>query len=385
MNAPLYFDYAATSPLDPRVATAIHAAQLQGFANPASQHQAGRTARKALEQAREAILQLLGARTQGMQADRLLFTSGGTEANHLALLGLIGTTGGRVLLSAIEHPSLRGAGEALSKRGCAVEYVRVDRAGLLDLEHLDTLLATAPKPRLVSIMLANNETGVLQPIAEIAQCCSQQGVLFHTDAVQAIGKLPLSFAELGIDALTIAPHKFYGPIGIGGLLIRSALQLEPLLRGGFQQAGLRAGTESVVLAIGFAAALQFAQADLLANAEHLSQLQTSFEAQLRANLSHLHINSSETARAPHISNVAFLGVDRQQLFLALDLAGVHCSTGSACASGSSEPSPVLLAMGLAKEVIDSSLRFSFGSRTTLADTAQAVDRISKCVKKLRRE
>jgi cysteine desulfurase len=274
------------------------------------------------------------------------------------------------------------AADELTRRGFQVEKIAVGQDGVLDLEHLRSILEQAPIPKLVSVMRGNNETGVLQPIPDVAQLCQLRNSLFHTDAVQSVGKSPWGFAELHADAMTVAPHKFYGPIGIGALVLRHDTPIEPQLFGGFQQGGIRPGTESFPLVVGFRDALQNIVEDT-AHATNVAQLRDRFEQGLREHLDDLAINGEAAERLPHISNVAFLGVDRQQLFLALDFAGVYCSTGSACASGSSEPSPVLRAMGLPDAVISSSLRFSFGSPTTRSEIDEAVERIVKCVKRLR--
>ena len=379
---PIYLDYAATTPLDPRVAQAMHETMLAGYANPASQHGAGRAARKILEAARDGIARLLDAKTDCLDADRLVFTSGGTEANNLALFGLAGSTPCRVLLSAIEHPSVTLAAEELGRRGFQVERIAVDTQGVVDLVQLRLQLLRSPVPKLASVILGNNETGVVQPVAEISQLCHLHDVLLHCDAVQANGKLPLSFSQLQVDALTIAPHKFYGPLGIGALLLPHATPFEPQLFGGFQQGGLRPGTESLPLIVGFHHAIELA-IHHTPQASQIAELRDRFEQHLRASLTDIVINCAGATRLPHISNIAFRGVDRQQLFLALDFAGVYCSTGSACASGSSEPSPVLRAMGLSEEVISSSLRFSFGLPTTASETEEAAKRIIKCVNDLR--
>jgi cysteine desulfurase len=384
MNRPeIYLDYAATTPLAPQVVDGINTTMQMGHYNPASQHRAGRAWRKILESERELVASMLGANTEGMHADRLVFTSGGTEANNLALLGLAGREPCRVLVSAIEHPSVMGAAEELLRRGFTVQKIRVDTSGVLSLDHLRELLQQSPTPKLVSVMLGNNETGVLQPVAEVARHCHEHGALVHTDAVQAVGKRPVSFTELGIDAMTVAAHKIYGPVGIGALLLHHDTKIEPQLFGGFQQGGIRPGTESFVLAVGFRDALQLVTQEDPDHGARLGQLRQSFESQLQEELDQVVINSESAERLPHISNVAFLGVDRQQLFLALDFAGVYCSTGSACASGSSEPSPVLQAMGLSDDVIASSLRFSFGSPTTPTQIDEAAQRIVGCIKDLR--
>jgi cysteine desulfurase len=383
MPTPIYLDNNSTTPLLPEVRAAMIAAMEAGYVNPASQHQPGQRARRALEEAREEILQLLGANTCGMQADRLIFTSGGTEANNLLLRGWLAASPGRLIVSRLEHPSVLGVAEHLATRGIQVDYLRATTSGTIDLDHAQELLTQTPKPSLVCVMRANNETGVIQPLPELAALCQARNVPLVTDAAQAIGKVAVDLDALGVAALTLAPHKFHGPLGIGALLLRGDAKLEPLLYGGFQQEGLRPGTESVPLAIGLATALRLASEQLPAREAHLRMLRDEFERLLRAELPEIVINGESAPRLPNTSNIAFLGLDRQELLLALDMAGIACSTGSACASGSSEPSPVLVAMGLPEAVILGSLRLSFGALNTAAEAAEAARRISSVVKDLR--
>lgn len=385
----VYLDHNATTPLDPRVAQAMGEAWQAGPANPSSQHTFGRQARRRLTQAHDAIVQLLGGRTDGPAPDALIFTSGGTEANNLAVQGLVPHPAGHerpeVIVSAIEHPSVRGPAALLAQRGFVVHQVRPDADGVIPPQAVARLLS--PRTSLVSVMLANNETGVLQPVHEIAQLChALEGptrVLVHTDASQAVGKHPVHFAELGVDALTISPHKFGGPVGIGGLLLRHGVLPRPLLAGGFQQHGLRPGTESVPLAVGFQEALRLAQHELPSRIERLRQLRDRLEAGLLAAGTECHLFGRAARRLPNTSCVAFPGVNRQALVMALDLEGLACSTGSACASGSSEPSPALLAMGADPALVEGAIRLSLGPTNTLEEVDWAVDRISFHVKKLR--
>ncbi len=407
---PIYLDHNATAPILPEVAEAVRDAALRYGGNPASQHEPGRQARRALETARTRIGEILGASTEGMDADQIIFTSGGTESNNLALQGLLqpralpggkpelsqrsslpqrdprpeaGATGSRLIISAIEHPSIARTAEHLASAGCRVEKLAVNRLGVVRIEHLESLLAG--DAQLVSVMLASNETGVLQPVAEIAALCRKRGVLVHTDAVQAVGKIPVHFRQLGVDALTAAAHKFHGPLGIGVLIVRHGVSLAPALHGGFQQAALRPGTESVALAIGMLTALESWQREAGARRLRLSALRDQLEQAILAGYPHAVLIGAEAPRLPHTSNIAFTGLDRQALVMALDLAGVACSTGSACASGSSEPSPALLAMGLSEEVISSSVRFSLGATTTAAEIAEATRRILSVCNHLRYE
>jgi cysteine desulfurase len=360
-------------------------------ANPASQHAPGRQARRMIEEAREGILALLGATTTGMDADQLIFTSGGSEANNLALLGLplAGTKPGpgesppRVVISAIEHPSIVGAAAELARRGWHVDTLPVDSSGVV---RGGGALPDAAVGTVCSVMLANNETGAVQRVAEIARGCRERQIAIHTDAVQAVGKIPISFAELGVDALTVAPHKFHGPIGIGALVLRHGAKLQPQLFGGFQQGGVRPGTENVALAVGFHKALKLAVAELPERADRMRSLRDALERSLREafpSARDMVIIGEDAPRLPNTSNVSFLRLNRQALVMALDMAGVACSTGSACASGSSEPSPTLVAMGLPKDVIEGSIRLSLGAFTGGEEVAEAGRRIINTVKHLR--
>jgi len=373
----IYLDYNATSPLLPEVTEAMVECYRRYPGNPASQHRSGREAHRVLEDAREEIADMLGARLTGRQADRLVFTSGGTESNNLAVLGIAGAAPTRhaqgIVISAIEHPSVESAAAHLTRSGWSVRRLGVTQAGVVRFEEIDDILAT--RPALVSVMLASNETGVVQPVAEIAERCRAAGVLMHTDAVQVVGKLPVEFRKLGVATMSIAAHKFHGPRGIGALILRHDVALAPVMFGGLQQDGLRPGTEPVALAVGMRAALEAYHRERDQRARRMSELRDRFEAALQASLSGLVINGGGADRLPHVSNVAFVGLDRQALMVALDLAGVECSTGSACASGSSEPSPVLRAMGCDDRLVSSSLRFSLGATTTEAEIDEAIRRI----------
>jgi cysteine desulfurase len=379
----VYLDYNSTTAIDRRVAEAISEAYRAGYFNPASQHRPGQTARRALEEHRAGCVRLLGGITSGMKATRLVFTGGGTEANNLILAGFAARQPDRqVLVSAGEHPSVLGAAEHLRKTGVHVELIPLDSSGRVQLDALARLLERPTS--LVSVMLANNETGVIQPLEKVVEICRVHSVPVHTDAVQAVGKIAVDFSGLGVDALTFTPHKFYGPRGIGGLLVKADHSLEPLHFGGFQQAGWRPGTEDVALAAGCRLALQLAVDELAARTVHLGDCSERFLALLREQVTgDFVINGLEAARLPNTLNLAFPGVDRQALLLAADFAGLAISTGSACASGSSEPSPVLLAMGLPKELVDSSVRISFGTPTTLGEVEVAATRLSRLVNELR--
>ncbi len=381
----IYVDNNATTPMAVDVAQAMSQAYESAFFNPASQHQAGQKARRRLDDARETILNLLGAEITRFASDRLVFTSGGTEANNLAMFGLGKQTDGQVIVSAIEHPSISEAADQLASRGVTVRRLPVDANGVVhDLAQLDNWLSEPT--RLVSVMLGNNETGVLQPITEIAAICRDREVPLHVDAVQGIGKIPVNFRALGASAMTVTPHKFHGPRGIGALVLNDRVTLNPSMFGGSQQLAMRPGTESVELAIGFERALQLAIEALPEASIGMQTLRDRLELLLVDLIGEdeMVIIGRDAPRLPHTSNVAFPGIERQALVMALDMAGVACSTGSACASGSSEPSPTLIAMGLPEEVISSSIRLSLSRFTTEPEVDEVASRISNCVKHLRR-
>lgn len=387
---PIYLDNNATTLLLPEVAAAMQAAHAAGYANPASQHREGRKARAVLEDARESIGQMLGAEVSRFAADQILLTSGGTESNQLALRGLakacsenkLAGQPGRVIVSTIEHPSITGAAEQLAAEGWDVQYLPVDTNGTVCVDQLATLFT--PETAVVSVMLANNETGVLQPLAEIASICQAAGVLLHTDATQAVGKIPVDFRTLGVDALTCTAHKLHGPRGIGVLLLKSGVKLAPLWQGGFQQAGLRPGTEDVALTVGFQTALQLANSEGTERTVRLQELRQQLESALLAAWPAAVIHGQAADRLPHTTCISFPPLDRQALVMALDLAGVCCSTGSACASGSSEPSPVLLAMDIPEPLIRSAIRLSLGCLSTQAEVSEATQRILMVCKDLRK-
>lgn len=385
----IYLDHNSTSPIDPRVIDTITATLKEGFLNPASQHRAGQRARKHLESLRENMVQMLGGTTRGMSADTLLFTSGGTESNNLALLGMASqakssgelSAPGEVLISSIEHPSVVGAAQALQRLGFAIVYLPVDQNGVVSIDAFRQSLAKCNNPLLVSVMLANNETGVIQPIREIADVCRDAKVLLHTDAVQWVGKLPVNFGELGVDAMSFTAHKLQGPKGIGGLLLRHGLTVDPILFGGFQQMAMRPGTEGVALVAGMEHALRIAAEDT-DRANRMAQLRDRLESQLLERASNLVINGKDASRLPHTSNLSFVGIDRQAFLLAADMNDLAISTGSACASGSSEPSPVLLAMNLDPDVVRGSIRISLGANTTDQEIDQAVACMVRIVENL---
>ncbi len=389
MPEPIYLDHNATTPVFPEVVEAMRACWAEPYLNPASQHSFGRAARRVLEDARDRIGELLGAGRE----DRVVFTSGGTEANNLALRGLWRRRdktrhprpgGPQLIISSIEHPSVAGFGDEiasikLTKPVFSVSRTAVGNDGVVSL--VDLAHCIGPATRLVAIMLANNETGVVQPVADFAAICNQHKVPLHVDAAQAAGKLPLDFRQLGAATMSLAAHKFGGPLGIGALLVRRDVELLPELSGGFQQAGTRPGTESVALAVGMRSALELWHEHRHTWSTQIAKFRDEFEAALCRKgiltIARPVVIGAFAPRLPTTSNIAFVGIDRQMLFLGLDQAGVACSTGSACASGSSEPSPTHIAMGCEPGVISSALRFSFGVTTTAAEVEEAASRILK--------
>jgi cysteine desulfurase len=291
--------------------------------------------------------------------------------------------GRKVLVSAVEHPSIASLGAALSTMGAVFETLPVDVNGRVCLDRLEAGLEEG-NVSLVSVMLVNNETGVIQPVPEIAAICRRHSVPMHSDAVQAVGKIPVSFRELDVDLMTVTPHKYYGPRGIGMLIHRAGVSLTPLLHGGFQQGGIRPGTEDVALAVGAHLATSLAVKGQPTHAADLVRLRDAFLESLRiALVGDCVLNGNGARRSPHTLNVAFPGVDRQTLMIAADVAGIAVSTGSACSSGSSEVSAVLLAMGVKRSILESSIRVSFGRGNSLDDVHAAATRIAQIVNDLR--
>lgn len=380
----IYLDNNSTTPIDPAVIEVMTACYAEGYANPASQHRTGQAARRKLESLRTEIVEMLGGRSAGMDADRLIFTSGGTESNNLAVLGLAHLPEGglpdekQILVSSIEHPSVIGAAGQLVRLGFEVRQIPVDENGVVKVDEIQRLLDTPT--RLVSVMLANNETGVIQPVARIASLCRDKAVLFHTDAVQAVGKIPVSFSELDVDALSITAHKLHGPCGIGALLLKDAATPSPIVFGGFQQMAIRPGTEDVALVCGLHKALSLCSKD---RKRRLRLLRDDLETSILSAFPDAVVNGGSVERTPHTLNFSIPGINRQALLMAADIAGLAISTGSACASGSSEPSPVLVAMGADSSVIEGSIRISLGAQTTASEINLAAERITRVINDLR--
>ncbi|MBI1830069.1 MAG: cysteine desulfurase [Planctomycetes bacterium] len=374
MNA-IYLDNNASTPMLPEVLEAMRPYQCERFGNPASSHRFGRQARQALEDARERIAALLDA-----HPDEVVFTSGATEANNLAIFGLTGPAPAPIVTSFIEHPSVLAPIRQLLERGYPVTYLPLTPSGVINLDHA----SIDDEPGLVAVMLANQETGAVQPIETLVRTLNKSGrAAFHCDAAAAAGKMPISFRALGVTTLTLGAHKFHGPKGIGALVVRKGAKLHPLFFGGHQQHANRPGTEPVALAVGMAAALEWSLRNLDAHCAHLLDLRRRFLAYLRDHAAPVVLNGPDDGGLPGTLNLSFPGCKADALLMNLDLAGVACSTGSACSSGSLLPSPVLQAMHKAADVLHSAMRFSLSPLLTAEDIDAAARRIAQCVNKLR--
>jgi len=359
----IYLDHNATTPVLPEVLEVMLRYFREDFGNPSSVHRYGRRTRVVVDDTRDGVADMLGA-----PASAIFFSSGGTEANNTILKGVAAALTGRgrhLVTSQIEHPAVLDTCAYLAQQGCTVTYVPVDEHGVVDPEAVRDALTD--ETILVSVMYANNETGVIQPIADIAHLVRQRGILMHTDAVQAFGKLPLRVDELDVDFLSFSGHKLYAPKGIGGWYARPGAPLHPLLHGGHQERGMRSGTEHVagIAALGKACAM--AMSDMRQEWERQQQLQQRLEHGIQEQIPEVRMQGAEAPRLPNTTNVAFAGVEGESLMMSLDLQGVALSTGSACSSGSLEPSHVLRAMGVPEAYLYGALRCSLGRGTTLAD------------------
>lgn len=375
----VYLDNNASAPPYPGVIDAIANAMRESSGNASSVHEEGRRARRVLEESRETIASFLGA-----AARDVFFTSGGSESNNTAIRGVALRTRERchVVVSAIEHPSVLATAEALRAEGCEVSVVGCSSSGVVDPATVEGAIGDAT--RIVAVMLANNETGVIQPVAEIAAICARRGVHFHCDASQAAGRIPLDVAALGADSVAISAHKMHGPKGIGALYLRRGIELAPLVTGGAQERRRRAGTESVPLAVGLAAAIDALAADVDGQAR-MAELRDRLERSVLGLLPSARVQGGGAIRLPNTSSLCLPGHDAEGVVIGLDLAGVAVSTGSACSSGRIAPSHVLLAMGLSEEDARSSIRISLGRMTTSEDVRQSVDALGIVLPRNRKE
>lgn len=372
----IYFDNNSTTRMRPEVVETVTRHFRDSFANPGSRHAAGRRARRVLEDARELLAALLGA-----APDEVIFTSGGSESNNLALHGLLGDAPGTIALTAGEHPSIAEPCRALARRGCRLHTLEVDTQGLLQPEQFAGLPWDAL--RLVTVILAHNETGVVQALEPLAALCRTFGVPLHVDGVQAAGKIPVDFHRLQATSFSFAAHKFHGPRGIGGLLLAKGTNLVPAARGGHQESGLRPGTEPVPLIAGMAHALELWHSEAESRTAHVRQLRDWLEQGLLARCAPAVVHGAKAPRLPNTLNIAFPGADGEALLVALDLEGIACSLGSTCASGAAEPSPALVAMGCPPDIVRGSIRFSLAADNTAAEIDEALKRITAIVQRLR--
>jgi cysteine desulfurase len=367
----IYLDANATTPLLPEVLEAMRPFLVEQFGNASSIHQEGQGARSAVEQARASVARFLGCRP-----GEIVFTSGGTESDNLAIFGSV-KPGDHVITSTIEHHAVLHAVERLGERGVEVEFLAVDGQGVVAAE--DVRKALRPNTKLISVMMANNETGVLQPVEEIGRIAAEAGVRFHVDAVQAAGKLPIQVDTIGCQLLTISGHKMHAPQGTGALFVRRGTRLEPLFAGGAHERQRRAGTENVAGIAGLGMAAECATNS--GAPERMRTLRDRLEMGL---LEHANgVNGGETGRVANTSNLWFESLDGEALVIALDLKGLAVSSGAACSSGASEPSHVLLAMGLPVERARSSVRFSVHRHTTEEEIDRAIELVSSQVARLR--
>ena len=377
-----YLDNAATTPVRPEVLEAmLPYLGSEAFGNPSSAHRFGRAARAGIEAAKRAVADAAGA-----EPNQVVFTSGGTEADNLAIIGaaLAAKDRGapfRVAVSAAEHKAVLAAAHAVQHLGGEEIILPVTASGLLDNEALDKALAHGVA--IVSVMWVNNEVGTVQPVAALATRCCDAGVLFHSDAVQAFGKVPVSLRDVNCTLLTISGHKIGAPKGIGALIVRDRKAVEAIIHGGGQQFGIRPGTENVPGIIGLGTAARLAAAEQQALAARLRELRDELERRLLAIVPDAVINGWQGERAPHISNVSIPGTDSEALLMHLDLAGIACSSGSACSTGAVEPSHVLTAMGVPRELGVAALRFSFGKDSTIEDIEAVAAVLPRVVEKVR--
>jgi cysteine desulfurase len=384
-NRRIYLDNSATTPVDARVAEAMARSLTNNFGNPSSVHGFGQQARAAVDRARGDVAALINARP-----NEVIFTSGGTEANNLAIRGVCQASnlhGRQIITSAIEHPSVSGVCTALEKEGWEVTRLPVYENGIVRVE--DVREALRPDTILVTVMLANNEIGTVQPISDIGalirekRAAGQKHLFLHTDAVQAAGRMPVNVEELACDLLTMSAHKVYAPKGVGALYVRRGVRLRGQNIGGHQERERRAGTENVPGIVAFGEAAKLAREELQPRIAHDATLRDQFERKVTDLISEIVFNGDSAQRLPHLANISFRYIEGEGLLINLDLQGVAVSTGSACSSGTLEPSPVIRALGVDDETARGSIRFSFGKDNTEADVDYVVEVLVQAVERLR--
>ena len=376
---PIYFDHAATTPLCKEAFEKMMPYFTEIFGNPNSQHAYGRESVKAVDEARDSIAKIINAKP-----NEVYFTSGGTESDNWAMRGIAHAymnKGKHIITSPIEHAAMLATAKALKKEGFEIEFMKVDEDGFVDLEHLKTIIRD--DTIFVGCMMANNEVGTIEPIKEIAEIAHSKGAVMFTDAVQAAGVLKTDVKELGVDMMSMSGHKIYGPKGIGALYVRNGLKIDSILTGGHQERMKRGGTTNVPAIVGFAEAFKIADSEREANFKYVSSLRDHFIERVLAEVPFVKLNGSREFRLPANADFSFKFIEGESILFSLDLAGISVSSGSACSSGSLEPSHVLLALGLPEELAHGSIRFSFGKHNTLEEVDYAVDVIKESVQRLR--
>lgn len=375
----IYLDYNATTPLHPEVLEAMLPYFKEKFGNASSIHGFGREAKVALEDAREKVVEIIG-----VSSSEIFFTSGGTEADNLAVKGTAFASikkGKHIVTSKIEHHAILESCKFLEKEGFEVTYLPVDSQGLVDPE--DLRKAIRDDTTLVSIMYANNEVGIIQPIEELCKIAKEKGVYFHTDAVQAAGKVPIDVQKLNVDMLSMSGHKIYGPKGVGALFIRKGVRIMPLSHGGHHERSRRAGTENVAGIVGFAKALELVDKEREDQNKHLKNLTRAFYKKLVESIPDVILNGDLNRRILNTLNLSFKGVEGESVILSLDMKGVAVASGSACTSGTLEPSHVLAAMGVDPAIAQGAIRFSFGRDNTMEDMEYVANLLPEIVSRLR--
>lgn len=379
MERQIYFDHAATTPLSKEALDKMIPYFTDVFGNPNSQHAYGRESVKAVDEARDTIAKIIGAKP-----NEVYFTSGGTEGDNWALRGVAHAhrdRGNHIIISPIEHAAMLSTAKALEKEGFEISYMKVDSEGVVDLEHLKSIAKEGTI--FIGCMMANNEVGTIEPIKEIAKIAKECGAVCFTDAVQAAGVLKIDVKELGVDLMSMSAHKIYGPKGVGALYIRNGVKVQSILTGGHQERMKRGGTTNVAGIVGFAEAFKIADRDLEKNFNYVSSLRDRFIDRVLTEVPFVKLNGPRENRLPANADFSFEFIEGESILFSLDLAGIAVSSGSACSSGSLEPSHVLLALGLPEALAHGSIRFSFGKHNTIEEVDYAVEKIKEAVQKLR--
>lgn len=375
----VYFDNSATTKTDERVIEAMMPYITENYGNPSSIYKIGRENRKAVEEAREQVAKALNC-----EPNEIYFTNGGSESDNTAIRGIAyayKNKGNHIITSKIEHPAVLETCKQLEKEGFEVSYIGVDENGIIKLDELKN--AIKPTTTLISIMFANNEIGTIEPIEEIEKIAKENNIFFHTDAVQAVGNVEIDVKKLNIDALSMSGHKFYGPKGIGALYVKKGIKFEKLINGGHQERNKRAGTENVAGIVGLGKAIELAYQELDEHNKKIKELRDYYVEQVKAKIPYIRINGDETKRLPGNSNISFRFIEGEGLLLNLDLKGICASSGSACTSGSLDPSHVLLAIGLPHEIAHGSLRISIGKYNTKEEVDYLVENLVEIIGRLR--